>query len=464
MKRILHWFKHLLSLLVVMVLLLLALPFVIPPDKYIPELQQLLSEQLQEPVSIGNMTVTLLPTPALMLHKVRIGEQPLATIDSLKADIDLRTLRDPVKIVPHVDLNGLGLQQAAIGKIPLWFKPGDKPYVDIRMIRIHRSHLLLKKHTLGPFDAKIYLSAQKGFKNAQITNDNGTLTVTVKPAHKQNYHIKVKGNHWQPPYGPHLIFDELNASLLSRASSITAQSISGKLSQGHFSGQGELSWGHIWELNGTLTTQAVQVQPLLALFSADISASGRMDSQAAYSAQAYDVENLARNIKLNATFNIQQGTLYNVDLAKAAHGSPQKEVRSGNTRFDEFSGILNLAKREYQFKKLRVTSGLLDGSGKVSVAADRTVTGQIDVSLRGSAGLINAPLEVVGTAENLELRLRRSALAGAVAGTMVLGPGLGTTIGIKASEMLDKLGDLLTGDSNTEPTKTPKQNEPAKTP
>lgn len=464
MKRILQWFKHLLSLLVVVVILLLALPFVIPPKKYIPELQQLLSEQLQESVSIDDMTITLLPIPVLMLHKVRIGTQPLATIDSVKADIDLRTLRDPVKIVPHVDVSGLSLRQAALDKIPLWFKPGDESYFDIRMVRIHRSHLLLKQHTLGPFDARIHLSPQEGFKNALITSDNDTLTVTVKPARKKNYRIEIIAKHWQPRYGPRLLFDELNASLLSGAGSITAQSISGKLYQGSFSGQGELSWGHIWKLHGTLTTKAVQIQPLLALFTSDISASGGMDSQATYSAQAYAVENLARNIKLNATFNIRQGTLYNIDIAKAARGSSQQDVRSGNTRFDEFSGMLNLANREYQFKKLRVTSGLLDGSGKVSVAVDKTVTGQVDVSLRGSAGLINAPLEVVGTAENPELRLRRSALAGAVAGTMVLGPGLGTTIGIKASEMLDKLGDLLTGDPSKESTEAPKPNEPAKTP
>lgn len=410
------------------------------------------------------MSITLLPIPALVLHNVRIGTLPLATVDTLRAHIDLRTLRDPVTVLPHIDLDGLTLRQEALKKIPLWFQPGNQATIDIKMVRLYHSYLVIKKRTLGPVNAEIHLSPQGDLNNATITSLDRALSIAVKPESKQRYRIAVKARQWQPPYGPRLRFDELNASLLANAGNLDVLAIKGKLYQGSFSGQGKLSWGNIWNLRGTLTSKAVQVQPLLSLLTDQVSATGRMDSSANYSARAYASESLMRTLKLDGTFNILQGTLYNVDLAEAARGSAQKDVRGGHTRFDEFSGALHLENEEYRFKNMRVTSSLLNGSGKVNIAADKTVSGQVNVALKGSAGLINAPLEVVGTLDNPVLRLRRSALAGAVAGTMVLGPGLGTTIGIKASEMLDKLGDIFMGDSSTQPTETARQNEPEKKP
>ncbi len=161
-----------------------------------------------------------------------------------------------------------------------------------------------------------------------------------------------------------------------------------------------------------------------------------------------------------AIFNIQHGTLYRIDLAKAARSLSREGVRGGDTRFDDLSGKLDLGGNEYRFADLKVTSGLQNGSGNVNVAADKTVTGNINVALRGSVGLLNAPLEVVGTIDDPVVGLKRSALAGAAIVTAVLGPGLGTTLGIKASELVEKLGACS---RVTHPTSSLNQNEPAKT-
>ena len=55
------------------------------------------------------------------------------------------------------------------------------------------------------------------------------------------------------------------------------------------------------------------------------------------------------------------------------------------------------------------------------------------------------PLRVSGTVAEPRLRITEEALAGAAAGTAVMGPGLGTAVGIKAGKILKGVGRLLGG-------------------
>lgn len=438
----LRWLRFSLSFIGGALVLLLALPFAVPLEHYIPQIQTRASEQLHEPVVIGSLNIQLLPLPGVVLRHVRVGRLPDASIDSLRIGIDLRSLFKPVKVVNSVDLTGLRLRPAGLEKFPLWFKIEGPQQVELRSVRIHRSHLVLPKLVLGPLEADIHLTAHGDFMNALVSGDDGRLKIAVQPE-RENYRLDVRARHWQAPLGPPLLFEELSGTILATADKMYMQPVSGKLYAGSFTGNAELGWKDTWYLNGRFAAHDVQIKPLITLFSRGVSASGAMSVRASFAANAYASEYLLNNIKADAAFSIQQGVLYNIDLAKAAQALKQNGVSGGETRFDEFTGSVNIANREYHFQDLHVTSGLLDGSGDVDVAADKTLSGPITVALKGSAGLINAPLEAAGTVDNPELRFSRSALAGAVAGTVVLGPGMGTSLGMRAGALAGKLGGMF---------------------
>ena len=67
------------------------------------------------------------------------------------------------------------------------------------------------------------------------------------------------------------------------------------------------------------------------------------------------------------------------------------------------------------------------------------LSGQVDVAVKGTSGLVSTPLALSGTVQNPSLYPSKMALAGAAAGTALLGPGLGTTVGLKAARMTQKL-------------------------
>jgi len=69
--------------------------------------------------------------------------------------------------------------------------------------------------------------------------------------------------------------------------------------------------------------------------------------------------------------------------------------------------------------------------------------------LRKTASLISIPLVVAGTTETPHLRPTNAAVIGGAVGTGILGPGLGTAIGIKVGKILNQIGSAVSGNKNT---------------
>jgi hypothetical protein len=136
---------------------------------------------------------------------------------------------------------------------------------------------------------------------------------------------------------------------------------------------------------------------------------------------------------------IEQGMLHKVDLVAAA-GNPlsREAARSGTTRFDELSGHLAIDGEGYHFSKLKVASGLLTGSGEVSVLRNERLQGRVDAELKATGSLITVPLRVAGTVHDPSVLPTKTAMVGAVAGSVLL-PGVGTALGLKASQLTEKL-------------------------
>jgi hypothetical protein len=86
-----------------------------------------------------------------------------------------------------------------------------------------------------------------------------------------------------------------------------------------------------------------------------------------------------------------------------------------------------------------IASGALTANAEVSISSKQELSGQIDVALKGTSALVSTPLALSGTVQNPSLYPSNAALAGAAAGTALLGPGLGTAAGMKAARMAQKL-------------------------
>ena len=111
------------------------------------------------------------------------------------------------------------------------------------------------------------------------------------------------------------------------------------------------------------------------------------------------------------------------------------------TQFEELSGVLKTSGKQYHLRDLKVSSGLLAARGQVKVKLDDTLDGEVAVELKNSVSLAAIPLIISGTVKKPVIYPSKAAIAGAVAGTALLGPGVGTSLGMKAGSALNRFKD-----------------------
>lgn len=433
------WLKRGLVLLVVVLILLVGLPFLIPLSTYIPQIEKLAGEKLQEPVKIGSLQVSLVPLPHVSLRDIVVGEKAEIRIGAISVFPAVNTLFDPVRVLRKIELDTVVIKQEILAKAPLWAKSDGSPSV-VKVEKVLLSHVTLEAPAmkLGPLSMAVNLADSGGLADALINSDDGKLKLAVRPE-QDIYRLDLSASKWQPPAGPALVFDELHIQGEASPADLKLKQIDGKLYGGSIRGRSTLGWKDNWRMDGKLQAQQIELQRLVPVFTKDVAVSGRLNATADFAASARNAGQLFDAPRATVPFNVQKGVLYNVDLAAAARTFSKEGMRGGKTEFDELESTLEVTGKTYQFNKIRVASGVLAANGDVAISPKKELGGKVKVEMKGTGGMVAVPLEVSGTTKDPVLRLTSGYLAGAATGTVLLGPGFGTSLGAKAGETMQKL-------------------------
>jgi hypothetical protein len=191
-------------------------------------------------------------------------------------------------------------------------------------------------------------------------------------------------------------------------------------------------------LTGELDTANVEVSYFTA---PSKTLTGRLEAHTELQANLRDLGAVADVLQTQTRFTVRNAVVHGIDLAQAV-----KTVginRGGETRLDTLAGQLVTHGRAAELRNLVASSGALSATGNVNMAADKNLSGSVNVNLaeKVAGTALGVPLAVGGTLDSPSVTLSRSALAGAAIGTLIA-PGIGTGAGAKAG---DKLGDTLKG-------------------
>ena len=245
------------------------------------------------------------------------------------------------------------------------------------------------------------------------------------------------------PAGPPIRIDQLDLDgQMTGKEHLRVDRINGRLYSGKIKGKGGLKWKNGWSLKLGGKISGVELAPLLAIF--DIQAlAGRLYTTGETQLSARQASHLFKRPAINCEFLVLDGAIYEMDLQKAAQNISDDYVTGGETPFEQLSGRLDLAKGMLIASDLQLHSKNFEAKGNLEVDPSDNLKGIIDVGLRKFSALVGIPIRVSGTTREPRLRPTEAALAGAAAGTAVLGPGLGTVLGIKAGQVVRKLSDFF---------------------
>ncbi|HEU0220203.1 MAG TPA: AsmA family protein [Gallionella sp.] len=235
-----------------------------------------------------------------------------------------------------------------------------------------------------------------------------------------------------------LVFDQIRAHVVAQPEHLELNALEARLYGGKLSGTMGINRKDAM-LAAEITVNGIAMQSLVEALTNEVLFTGSMDGTAKFSMRLDTFERFPENLQLTGNFHLRNGVLTKVDLVQAASNPGKAYAKGGVTRFDDLTGLLNVDASGYHFRKLKIASGSLNAEGKVDISSSLQLGGMLDTNVKGTAGLVSMPMVVSGTLNDPVVRPSGSALAGAAVGTAILGPGLGTAVGIKIGGFLNRL-------------------------
>lgn len=438
------WLKRLLIALAGLLALAAALPFFISLNDHLPRIEQELSARLKEPVSIKSISFTALPLPHVTVDGITVGKADDIKLGMVTVTPDLFSLLQSTRVISSIEIGSLVLTRKGIDAIAALVKaesakPAQQP-AQVRVERIDLSNVVVRldKAEFGPFDARVKLDGAGLPENASIKTQDGKFEAMVKPDNS-NYLIDAKATAWTVPAGPALVFDELLIKGVATQNDVDLTQISARLYGGTIAGKMAINWHEGMRVKGNLVVSTLELEKVAALLSPGTHVSGKLDAKPVFSAAAGTADQLMKALRLETPFKVQNGVLRGVDIQKAATSLIKQGTTGGETRFEHLSGHLLAEHGSHHFTELRIASGALAATGNVTVSPKKELSGRIKAQVKAAGASASVPLNVRGTTSTPLLYPTGAAMAGAAVGTVLLGPGLGTSVGVKVGNWADGL-------------------------
>lgn len=425
--------------------LLFVLPFLIPMQAYLHEAEKIASQKLGAPVTIDSAHLYFLPSPRVVASGIAVGEHHELKVESLVIIPTIGSLLSATKIIdltiskPVVNKAALEIVSALTAKNT---ESGEAAAVNIRHIEVDELQLVWPDVKFPVTNVEVMLTDANKLQSALIETIDGKLKADVTPE-GDGHLIVASADKWTLPAGLPLLIDKAKVEMHLKGSRLEMPNIDVALYQGKLTGNAALSWEKSWRANGKLKVESLSVKEPTSMVSKSTYLSGHLFGNGNFSASAKEAGQLMDRLRVDFRFNVKKGVLHGVDLVKAASLLLKQGQRGGETEFEEFSGLLNVSGKQYHLRELKISSGLLAANGQIKISSKKELNGTVEVEVKRSVSLAAIPLEVSGTVSNPVVLPSKAALAGAVAGTAVLGPGVGTGLGVKAGGALDKLKGLF---------------------
>lgn len=436
--------KYLIGLIVILAVLIV-IPLMIPVRTYLDQAQRMATEKMGVSVSIGDGRLQLLPTPRVIAQDIAIGAQQEVRVAALTVVPELSSLLADTKVInieltrPIIQKSALEMVSAISGKSS---EPGSTPSpVRVGEITIHALQLDWPGITLPELNLHITLAALNTLHLLTIETADNKLKAKVMPRNK-GHQILINAERWRMPVGIPALIDQGVLEMYLHDKQLDISKIDIALYNGNLAGDAVLLWSKDWRISGKLKLTQLSVEALSRMISPSVYLSGNLFGNGRYSATAKQASGLADNLSADFKFNIHHGVLHGLDLIKLA-SLLTKQTQGGETQFDEFAGNLNVKGKQVALRDIAMRSGLLSASGQVKVKPDQALDGLVEVSLKKGISLTSIPLQVSGTVAQPSVMPTKAAMAGALAGTAILGPGVGTSLGVSAGGAVDKIKGLF---------------------
>ncbi|HTH80650.1 MAG TPA: hypothetical protein VL593_16880 [Ramlibacter sp.] len=422
MARVLKWLLALVAIFVVLIgAIAFALHLWVGSADFRARVAQEISAAVGVPVELGGLDVDVWPLPGVAVDRVQVKSRPPLTFERIEARPVWSALLHRKLEIATLYVRNAVVPQDAIAAVAAAFR------------KAHPEDGAMKKEKAPQEPSSVTLPQRIVLEQVTWVDTKGAGNVVDATVHMDDdglpghVDFAVTQGRWQGV-----------KAKLQRAAKLWQfdGQVGGGTIKGHFV-PGKTTRGDPL-VTGELDTSNVEVSYFTA---PSKTMTGRLEAHTQLQADLRDLAAVADVLHTQTKFTVHNAVVHGIDLAQAV-----KTVginRGGETHLDTLAGQLTTHGRTAELRNLVASSGALSATGNVNVAANKNLSGSVNVNLaeKVAGTALGVPLIVGGTLDSPSVTLSRSALLGAAIGT-VIAPGVGTAGGAKVG---DKLGDTLKG-------------------
>ncbi len=395
-RRVIIWPLLLMMVVAGGALLLILLAMLFPYQHYLPEMERRLSLTLQDPVKIARVQFSVLPYPNISLERVSVGTDAYATARVVRIIPNPFQLFAATPVLSGVHLEGLLMRSQGLARSVHWF--GKTAVEDGLLIReMHFDDLAIEigDATLDGLSGSAQMTANGGIDKLLLRNAEKTLHLEVMPA-ASGYKLAVIGNNWMMPFKPRFMFEYLDAQGEVSPGMLNFSMISGRMYEGIIDGTALIDWSQgSTALVSDIKLARASIRKLFSALHPDLVLEGDISGKLRLESRTKGIASLVDSLRVDGDFLVAQGIINRFDLVEAVRSN--RETWGGFTRFERFSGSLQLENQGYRLSRLKISSGLMQASGKLDIGPDQALHGTMEVSVTGSAARVRGSVSVAGT-------------------------------------------------------------------
>ena len=395
------WGKMATGLLVVLLILAAILPYVLPMQDYVVQMEKKLTAQLHQPVHIAKMKAVLLPLPKLELQQVEIGSSQELKATSVVLNFNLSVLFAEIRAINSVEINDLVLKEESFAQtLAVLRSAGGDVHYPVARMTLHRARF--EGAGLPTMNGSADWNEQRHLDKVVLTSEDGKLNMKLQ---SQNAHWQIALNvkEGSLPILPALTLHELSATGEVTESAANFNEISGGLYGGMLSGNAQLNWQHGWQMQGRVTVKMLELHDLFPQFGI----AGEMAGDSAFLLRGATLAQLSNTTHLDGSVVLKKGVISKIDIVRTASDASHRGAAGGRTNFDELNAMLKLEKNTLSLSQIRLYAGVMSATGAAEVGSGNALSGRLNVDLKMRAGLGSIPLVLSGTPKEPVLRVAR---------------------------------------------------------
>lgn len=387
--------QKLVTFTLVILLLLVGSVFLFPYNYFRPAIEASLSSTFNTPVRVGDVRLSILPTPTLILSDIKIAA---TSVGKARLGSPLALLMSGMPGVERVELSA-GLMDAE----QLLRLPGLLGGAAGRLQQVSIDHFELRMagHAIRDLGGVLHLTPAGQLEKLHLETVDRSLRLDAQLI-SQGLAIAIDAYGWKPDADSLVVFDSLQGKALLQPGKLLLQDIDASLLGGVLKGKLLLDWQQSVALSGDASLARLNAQRLATVFLPQLKLEGEVGGVAHWQAQGSDLKSALAASEVSLDLEMQRGAFNGVDIGEATRRGQGQVVRSGSTRFDQLRAEVSFNPHRISARRIQLTAGMMSAQGELSGQSGGQVDGGFTVTMQTSVASQRTPVRVSGRLPNLE--------------------------------------------------------------